>query len=186
MNTKTLKDILDKHLKWLKNEPNGERANLSSADLRYADLRSANLSYADLSSADLSSANLSSADLSSANIDKKLINKFYPLCCPEYGSFISWKLASGFIVKLEICEDAKRSSAFGRKCRCNKAKCIAIENIDGTDSGLECISSDYDCNFIYKIGEIVTVDNFDEDRTHECAPGIHFFITRDEAVNYNK
>lgn len=78
-----LKDILDKHGKWLRNEENGERANLRSADLRstnlssadlssadlsYANLRSADLSYADLSSADLSYANLSSADLSSANL----------------------------------------------------------------------------------------------------------------------
>lgn len=43
-----LKDILDKHGKWLRKEEGGE--------------------YADLSSADLSSANLSSADLRSADL----------------------------------------------------------------------------------------------------------------------
>ncbi len=73
-----LKDILDKHGKWLRNEEGGERADLryadlssadlSSADLRYADLRSADLSSADLSYANLSSADLSSADLSSADL----------------------------------------------------------------------------------------------------------------------
>src|SRR5574343_533617 len=83
-----LKDILDKHGKWLKNEDGGCRANLSyanlssanlsSADLSSANLSSANLSYANLSYADLryadlsyanlSSANLSSADLRSANL----------------------------------------------------------------------------------------------------------------------
>jgi len=68
-----LKDILDKHGKWLRNENGGERANLSSADLRSADLHYANLSSANLSSANLSSANLRyanlrSADLSSANL----------------------------------------------------------------------------------------------------------------------
>jgi uncharacterized protein YjbI with pentapeptide repeats len=66
------------HKRWLHGETGGERANLSSADLRYADLSSANLRYADLSSADLRSAdlryanlryaNLSYADLSSANL----------------------------------------------------------------------------------------------------------------------
>jgi len=68
-----LKDILDKHGKWLRNEENGERADLSSANLRsanlsYADLRYANLSYANLRYANLSSANLRSANLSSANL----------------------------------------------------------------------------------------------------------------------
>lgn len=28
------------------------------------------------------------------------------------------------------------------------------------------------------------VDNFDENRWNECAAGIHFFITREEAVRY--
>src|SRR5574343_589579 len=48
-----LKDILDKHGKWLKNEDGGCRANLSSANLSSADLSSADLSSADLSYADL-------------------------------------------------------------------------------------------------------------------------------------
>ena len=48
-----LKEILDKHAKWLRNEDGGESADLRSADLRSADLRSADLSYADLRSADL-------------------------------------------------------------------------------------------------------------------------------------
>lgn len=64
-----LKDILDKHGKWLRNEEGGEKADLSYTDLRSANLRSANLSYADLSSADLRSANLSWANLSWANLE---------------------------------------------------------------------------------------------------------------------
>jgi hypothetical protein len=63
-----LKDILDKHGKWLRNEEGGEKADLSSADLSSADLSYANLRSANLSSADLSSANLSYANLSSANL----------------------------------------------------------------------------------------------------------------------
>lgn len=46
------------------------------------------------------------------------------------------------------------------------------------------IASDYDSSFIYKVGTIVSVGNFDMNRWNECAPGIHFFITRDEAVKY--
>jgi hypothetical protein len=147
------------------------------------------LSCADLSGANLYRANLSCADLSCANlyrakIELELINRFLPICCPEYGAFIAWKKAGAFIVKLEIPEDAKRSSAFGRKCRASKAVCMAIEDKDGNDSGKTEISSDHDNSFVYRVGETVEVADFDNDRTHECAPGIHFFITRQEAVNY--
>ena len=78
----TLKEILRKHLAWLKNEKGGEKADLSSADLRSANLRSADLSSAnlrcaDLRSADLSSADLSSADLRSANLDMSVFPLWY-------------------------------------------------------------------------------------------------------------
>ena len=63
-----LKDILDKHGKWLIKENGGERADLSYADLRYANLSYADLSYADLRYADLRSADLRYANLSSANL----------------------------------------------------------------------------------------------------------------------
>lgn len=97
---------------------------------------------------------------------------------------VAWKKASGHIVKLMVPEDAKRGSAFGRKCRASKAVCLAIESMDGGDCGMTEIASDHDRNFIYRVGETVEVTDFDNDRTHECAPGIHFFITRQEAVNY--
>jgi hypothetical protein len=127
---------------------------------------------------------LSRANLSGANLDMNLINKFFPICCPEYGAFIAWKKANGFIIKLHIPEDAKRSSAFGRKCRASKAVCLAIENPDGTPSDETSTPSSRDSDFIYTVGETAEVSDFDEDRTHECAPGIHFFITRQEAVDY--
>ena len=160
-------------------------ADLRGADLRDADLRGADLYGADLRGADLCGADLRGANLYGTEIDIALLNKFFPICCPEYGSFIGFKkAASGHIVKLLIPEDAKRSSALGRKCRCSKAVCLAIENPDGSGSGLIDVSSNYDKDFVYRIGETVEVPNFDEDRTHECAPGIHFFITRQEAVDY--
>ena len=69
MNQKELDKILENHKLWLKtNGEQGEKANLSYANLSSADLRSANLRSANLSSADLSYANLRSADLSSADL----------------------------------------------------------------------------------------------------------------------
>ena len=158
-------------------------ADLRGADLRYADLRGAAFYYADLRGADLSYANLYGADLRFADLRDTKID--YPIACPETGSFIGYKKAvSGKIVKLRICEDAKRSSATAKKCRCSKALVLAIENIDGSDSGLQEISSTFDPFFIYRIGEIVEVSDFDDNRWYECAPGIHFFVDRQDAVDY--
>ena len=178
MKVSELKEILDKHLHWIREDAEGWE------NMR-ANLYRANLSGADLYRADLSGANLSGADLSGANIGLELLNKFFPICCPEYGSFVGWKKCrDDAIVKLEILESAKRSSAYGRKCRCSDAKVLAIQNIKGDDYGVTEIASCRDKNFIYRIGEIVKVDDFDEDRRNECSTGIHFFITRQEAVDY--
>ena len=165
-------------------------ADLSGADLSGAYLRGANLSGAYLRGADLSRAYLSGADLSGAylrgtDIPIELVNKFYPLACPDSGAFIGYKKCCGeLIVKLEILETAKRSSAFGRKCRCSAAKVLCIENTDETPANTTEAVSGRDSNFIYRVGEIVSVDDFDEDRRNECSTGIHFFITRQEAVDY--
>ena len=77
-----------------------------------------------------------------------------------------------------------RCSATSRKCRCSKAKVISITNIDGTEANVDVAYSKYDIGFKYWVGGIVNVDNFDTNRWNECAPGIHFFITRKEAVDY--
>ena len=94
LSIKQLAEILKLHKKWLVNEPDGKRANLSGvdltraaltnadlsaadlrrADLRRADLRGANFSQTDLRGAkligaDLTKANLSNADLTGAALD---------------------------------------------------------------------------------------------------------------------
>ena len=188
---KNLKEIIEKHQKWIVGASDGKIANLRGANLYGANLRGADLNEADLRGADLSGANLYGADLRGADlygaeIELELINKFYPICCPEVGSFIAWKKVRGnLIVKLEVTETAKRSSAFGRKCRCSEAKVLDIQNLDGTSvDDVTVAYSTHDSNFAYRVGETVQVDNFDEDRRNECAPGIHFFITRQEAVEY--
>ena len=106
------------------------------------------------------------------------------MACPTDGSFIGWKKASGYIVKLQIPEDARRSSAGGEKCRCDKAYVAEIQNTDGTKAYIEAIHSNYDNNFVYTVGATVEVPDFDDDRWNECAPGIHFFIDRRAAVEY--
>ena len=163
---------------------NLREANLRRADLSGADLRGANLRRANLRRADLRGADLIGADLRGAEVSIEELNEVLPICCPEEGEFIGWKKADGKIVKLKITEDAKRSSATSRKCRCSKAIVLTIENIDGSSSGLSEVGSNFDKSFIYKVGDTIEIKDFDEDRKNECSTGIHFFITRQEAVNY--
>ncbi len=193
-----LEVFLRKHKLWLEDKEEGERADLSGADLREADLRGADLREADLSGADLREADLREADLSEADLSgadlreadlsgadlKDAKNMYLPLACPEEGEFIGFKKARGYIIKLRITDDAKRCSATSRKCRCSKAVVLSITNIDGSDSGVTEVASSYDSKFIYKVGETVEVKDFCEDRWEECSAGIHFFITRKEAEDY--
>ena len=166
------------------------RANLTDANLTYAnltraDLTYADLTYADLTDADLTDADLIYADLTNANLTDAKNVPFVPTVCPSDGAFIGWKkAANGAIVKLLIPVDAKRSSATTRKCRCDKATVLAIENPDGTPFGAVSVPSNHNRNFIYTVGETVSVPDFDENRWRECAAGIHFFINRQEAVEY--
>ena len=160
-------------------------ANLSGADLSGAYLSRANLSGADLSGADLSRADLSGADLSGANLSGATNVPYIPMTCPDEGAYTAFKKVRGdLIVVLRIPEDARRSSASGRKCRADKAEVIRIEHLDGTVADINEVASRYDCDFMYKVGETVSVPNFEPDRWVECAPGIHHFINRQEAVEY--
>ena len=84
---------------------------------------------------------------------------------------------NNIIVKLKIPKSAKRSSATTRKCRASHVKVIEIFGAD------KAVSS-HDGKTIYKAGEVVKCDNWCEDRWQECAGGIHFFMSRQEAENY--
>ena len=156
-------------------------ANLCGADLCGANLREAKLRGANLREANLYGANLREANLHGADL-REAIGTY--MACPTDGSFIGWKKASEYIVKLQIPEDARRSSAGGEKCRCDKAYVVEIQNADGTKADIETIHSTHDANFVYTVGATVEVSDFDGDRWNECAPGIHFFIDRRAAVEY--
>ena len=147
-----------------------KRANLRSAYLSGANLSGANLRSADLRSAYLSGANLSGAKNADLAIAMTRI-------LPE-GQLIGYKKCqNGIIVKLQIPAKAKRSHAFGRKCRAEYAKVLRIYG------ATEAVST-YDKSFIYRKGEIVRPDKWDDDWTDECSSGVHFFITREEAEAY--
>lgn len=166
-------------------------ANLHGADLCGAYLCGANLHDADLHGADLRYADLSDADLRDANHVQLSIAKTSIL--PDEGDIIGWKkawtdgtmLPKSVIVKLLIPADAQRSNATGRKCRASTARVLDLQDKQGNSLPSDTTAySGYDTDFTYKKGETIHVEDFDTNRWKECAPGIHFFITRIEAAEY--
>ena len=173
-------------------------ANLRGFDLTRADLTRANLTRANLTGADLTRANLTGANLTGAILSGAILSgaKLPELTAaqtsilPNEGDIIGWKKAltdddTPVIVKLLIPADAQRSNSTGRKCRASKARILDLQNMQGDSLPPDTTAhSRYDSSFHYRKGETVTVEDFDPDRWNECAPGIHFFITRIEAVEY--
>ena len=175
------------------------RTNLVNSNFISCRLTNVNLAGANLSRTEIRDCELK-------NIKTSSYTSFYSLQCPEEGSFIGFKKANIFvpdtlgdytvtnmkiwtpqpvIIKLQITEDSLRSSATSRKCRCSKAKVLSISYLDGTECPEGTIAhSQYDSDFTYKVGDILEIKKFNEDRWEECSTGIHFFITREEAVNY--
>ena len=88
-------------------------------------------------------------------------------------------------MELEIPYDALRSSATSRTCRASKAKVISITDLAGRPAG-DRVLSDYahSPKIEYIVGQTIEIPNFDTNRWHECAPGIHHYITREEAVKH--
>lgn len=161
-------------------------ANLYGADLRGADLRDTNLCHSDLRGANLRNADLRGADGADLITARASI-------IPDEGDIIGWKKAyvddtmppRPVIVKLLIPADAQRSNATGRKCRGSKARVLDLQDKQGNSLPPDTTAySSHDPDFTYKKGETVHVEDFDTNRWNECAPGIHFFITRAEAVAY--
>lgn len=126
-------------------------------------------------------------------VDKTNLPESTNMKCPRYDKIIGYKIIANhnnskyLLATLEIPAGVKRSSAIGNKCRCEYAKVLSIVDCDGVayDYGYsaECTS---DKKILYIVGEHVYADSFDENRLNECAPGIHFFMTPEEAWDYVK
>ena len=183
-------DLADANLSWA----NLKGANLKGANLKDANLYRANLAWATLERADLNFAFLKCADLTGAHLTGANLNAahlngaknipFIPLACPSEGAFVAWKKVEGkYLVKLQVPEDARRTSATTRKCRCDKAMVLEITSLDGEKHYDEVTNTNYN-KTIYKVGEMVYPDSFDENRWRECSHGIHFFINKEDAINY--
>jgi len=174
-------------------------ANLVRSEFTLCGMQAADFDGADVEMARFNSCCVTGCEFATAlNMDKMSWNlgtTDLHSVCPKNGSFVGYKKAvlldnrgifeGHCIVKLEIPDDAKRSNATTRKCRCDKAKVLGFYDYDGNelpDSTL--VVSMFDNDFEYKYGEIMEVDDFDDCAMKQCAAGIHFFMTFEEAVGY--
>ena len=139
---------------------------------------------ADLTGAYLKGADLKGAYLTGAYLTGAKEIPYVPFACPSDGAFIGWKKVCGNLIKLEIPEDARRCSATSQKCRCDKAKVLSVWNMIFEEEVSQVVNHAYNQNTLYKVGEMVYPDSFDEDRWDECSHGIHFFINKQDAINY--
>ena len=165
---------------------NLSRACLIGANLTGADLTKANMMGADLRSADMMGADLTKANMMGAEGADLIMAQTRIL--PDGGDIIGWKKAwtvddQPIIVKLLIPSDAQRSNGMGRRCRASEAKVLDLQDLAGHSIATVAYSA-HDPEFAYRLGETVESDGFDPDRWAECTDGIHFFITRIEAVGY--
>ena len=161
-----------------------EEAVKHGANLDGANLTKANLYGANLYGANLDGANLYGANLTRANLDGATNIPFIPFACPSDGAFIGWKKVNNCLIMLEIPEDARRCSCTSQKCRCDKAKVLGITNLDTNKSVSEIKNISYSPAVTYVVGEMVYPDSFDENRWKECSHGIHFFINKQNAIDY--
>ncbi len=142
----------------------------SNSYFRNSNFRYSNFRYSNFRNSDFRNSDFRNSDFRNSKFNYRIL--------PEEGKIIGYKKAGNEIIKLEIdCETAV-GGMIGRKCRCKKAKVLEITN------NKKEIYSDYDNSFIYKVGEIVEVEDWNDKPYLECEKGIHFFITRQEAEDY--
>ena len=183
MTQEELDKIIEQHQHWIKEDCEGwedmranlEGANLKGAYLYGANLEGANLYGANLYGANLYGANLYGANLYGANLKGEEFRLGKILTEPLTGYK---KTKEGVVITAEIPKGAIVFSINGRKCRTNRAKITDME-------GKELLHSSFNSTFEYRLGQEIEIENFNLMYNVECASGFHFFLTREEAENYN-
>ena len=158
--------------------------------LRGCKARGCSFRFQDMTDMDLRGANIYSSVLEDAvNQDKVIIDddtKWYKMRCPEEGeAFIAWKCCTDLrVVMMLVPRDAKRCMATMETGRVSKVKVLKITNIDETEN-YSWAQSTVDPDFYYEAGKwLEPANGFQEDRWKDSSPGIHFFLDRQQCVDY--
>ena len=160
---------------------------LRHAALRKASMQGANLRWSDLTGLHIEGTNLRRSVFEYAvmeDITDDADTQFYRMSCPETGAFLAYKKCfNDRLVQLLVPADARRVSAACSACRCERAKVLTIKSFDYSERFTEAWSL-VDENFYYRVGEWVEAGNYNPDRWMESTGGIHFWMTREEALAY--
>ena len=169
-----------------------ENALLDGCPMKHVNLRRANMRTASMRYCDMSGCHIEGADLFGAVLEYAVLTgvtsdvetQWFRMHCPETGPILGYKKCfNDRLVQLLIPADAKRTSATLPSCRCNKAKVLTIKSFDASEEYTEAWSL-VDENFVYRKGQWVEVPDFNEDRWMDSTTGIHFWMTREEAIGY--
>ena len=152
-------------------------ANLYGANLYCANLEGANLEGANLEGANLYGANIEGANLYCANIDEKEKFRLGQILKEPMTGYK--KTREGIVITATIPAGAIVFCINGSKCRTNKARIIDMGRQN------EVLHSSYDNYFEYRLMQDIEIEDFNLMYNVECAPGFHFFRTREEAEKYN-
>ena len=158
------------------------QADLCDADISGAICRRCDFSESNMAGANLYRSNFEGSNMSRIKTDDR--TRYYRMRCPAEGAFLGYKRCfNDSLVQLLIPADARRSSATGNSCRCDRAKVLSITTFDGSKKLPEAWSVVNE-DFVYRVGEYVSAADFDEDRWMDSTTGIHFWMTREEAYSY--
>ena len=87
------------------------------------------------------------------------------------------------MAKIEIPAKAKRTcNLTNRKCRASYIKTLDI--IDRNGNRIKEMNGTHDRSLIYRVGRITRPDKYDNSMLIDCTNGIHFFVTKQEAINW--
>ncbi len=154
--------------------------------LTHSRFNAINCKFVKVRYSEINALNSTAKYVSYSNCSDELIPEAYPTACPLKGEFTAYKWVEGYIIKLLIPEDAKRSSAFGFKCRASYAKVLDIYEPKQKQLHLDKIINTNRHLTKYEVGKFVYPDKFDVNRFAECSNGIHFFLNEEDAINYGK
>jgi len=158
------------------------KTNLSSAIFRHSPFVRCFIERCNLEDALFDNSHMMGSQISeNTNIPPSFYRQ--TLTLPEGDLIVYKSLRDNLIAKLLIPSDAKRSHSTSGKFRASKAKVLEISNFTGTDV---CFSGrSFYNNALYETGKDFIPNGFDTDPFAECSHGVHFFITREEAIKYD-
>lgn len=157
-------------------------SDMTRSSLVGGDFRGCNLSRTNCDGTNFTASQLEGANLEGL-IDTDSTIHFRNHCPQDCYIFGYKKCFNNRMVKLLIPKNAKRCSSTTNACRCERARVVAITDMDGNGSYKEAVSF-VDENFIYRLGEMAVADSYHEDRWLDSSHGIHFWMTFEEALGY--